>query len=60
MKKCPKCKSKKIMGVEYRMTDEDYDGISEYRCECGYRQGRWSKKELKNGELEKCPFVIRF
>ena len=55
MKKCPKCKNKNIVGVEYCLTAEDYDGVSEWRCECGYRQGRWSGKPLKDGELEKRP-----
>ena len=32
---------------------EHYDGISEYNCKkCGYRQGRWTGNELKDGELE--------
>ena len=54
MEKCPKCKSKNIVGVEYRLTTEDYDGVSHWECvKCGYRQGRWSGKELKDGELEK-------
>lgn len=34
--------------------EASYDGISEYRCQdCGYRVGRWSGKELKEGELER-------
>lgn len=41
------------IGVEYRGTPEDYDGISEWRCEqCGKRVGRWTGKELKEDELE--------
>jgi transposase-like protein len=56
LEKCPKCKSKNIVGYEYQMTSEDYDGISEWRCmKCGYRVGRFSGKELKDGELEKRP-----
>jgi Zn ribbon nucleic-acid-binding protein len=56
LNKCPKCKSKKIVGYEYRLTTEDYDGVSHWECaDCGYRQGRWSGKELKEGELEKRP-----
>ncbi len=35
-------------------TKEDYDGISEIKCDdCGVRIGRWSGKELKDGEIEK-------
>jgi hypothetical protein len=31
----------------------DYDGISEIQCkDCGVRIGRWSNRELKEGELE--------
>lgn len=57
--KCPKCKSKNIVGVEYMMTSEDYDGVSEWQClKCKYRQGRWSGQELKEGELE--PAANRF
>lgn len=59
MSKCKKCKkSKSIIEVEYYYdTPYRYDGISEYLCDkdlggCGYREGRWTKKELKIGELE--------
>ena len=41
-------------GVEYSMTPEDYDGVSEWCCDtCGKRYGRWTGKELKDGELER-------
>lgn len=52
---CPKCNSLNVIGVEYSYDyPEYYDGISEWRCEdCGYREGRWSFKELKDGEYEK-------
>ena len=50
---CPKCKSEDLIGVEYRGTDQDYDGVSEYECrKCGIIFGRWSGKILKAGELE--------
>jgi len=55
MKKC-KCGSDQIM-IEYAWNSPNYyDGISEYRCldpKCGIRVGRWSGKELKEGEEEK-------
>lgn len=55
MTECPKCKSDKIIGVEYGHKDpEHYDGVSEWNClGCGYREGRWSEKELKGDESEK-------
>lgn len=59
MKSCPKCKKRKhIVGVEYGYgSPERYDGISEWVCMkpagCGYRQGRWSGKELKGNDVEK-------
>ena len=54
MIKCPKCKSKNIIAMEYGYpSPECYDGISEYRClDCKYRQGRWSKLGLKDDEIE--------
>ena len=54
MKKCPKCGSNYIVAIEYDYLDkEHYDGISEYKClNCGYRQGRWSGQELKDGYIE--------
>jgi hypothetical protein len=55
MNKCKKCGSDTIM-VEYGYPSKNsYDGISEYRClnkECGLRIGRWSGKELAEGEEE--------
>ena len=55
MNQCPKCDSKNIVMIEYWYTHpERYDGVSEYECkDCGYRQGRWSGKELKGDEYEK-------
>ncbi len=55
MEICPKCKSKNIIGIEYMAgTPQDYDGISEWQCQdCGYRQGRWSGLELKEGFIER-------
>ena len=54
MNKCPKCKSKEIWGCEYAYNcPERYDGISEWQCRaCGYRQGRWTGKEIKEGFIE--------
>lgn len=52
--KCPKCGAEILM-VEYSLLDpEHYDGVSEYRCSkfCGWRIGRWSGIELKEGEGE--------
>ncbi|HBP01215.1 MAG: hypothetical protein UY41_C0022G0014 [Candidatus Moranbacteria bacterium GW2011_GWE1_49_15] len=53
--KCKKCGSGNIVMVEYDlMHPEHYDGISEIRCnDCGARFGRWSGKELGEGEVEK-------
>ena len=52
--KCKKCGSKNIIGLEYGYpSPEAYDGISEIDCEdCGARFGRWTGKELKEGEIE--------
>lgn len=54
MKKCTKCGSKDIIAIEYGYSEpEHYDGISEYRClDCFYREGRWTKTELKENEIE--------
>lgn len=48
------------MGVEYTHDNpERYDGVSEVECrDCGARFGRWSGKELAEGEAEKA--VARF
>lgn len=53
--KCKKCGSENILMVEYSWdSPEHYDGISEIRCnDCGVRIGRWSGKELAEGEVEK-------
>lgn len=43
-----------MIGVQYALTPEDYDGVSEWVCEtCGYRQGRWSGRALAEGEIER-------
>ena len=44
--------------IEYYAPDTPseviYDGISEIQCQdCGTRSGRWSLRELKDGELER-------
>lgn len=53
--KCKKCGSENIIMVEYDgMHPDHYDGISEIDCnDCKARFGRWSSKELVDGEFEK-------
>jgi transcription elongation factor Elf1 len=53
--KCKKCGSRNIIMIEYDYSHpEHYDGISEIQCgDCHARFGRWSGKELKEGESEK-------
>ena len=53
--KCKKCGSENIVMVEYPYdSPEHYDGISEIMCmDCHARFGRWSGKELAEGEIEK-------
>ena len=53
--KCKACGSENIIMIEYSWDNpEYYDGISEIKCnDCGKRFGRWSGKELKEGEVEK-------
>lgn len=53
--KCKKCGSENILMVEYSHdSPEYYDGISEIDCKsCDARFGRWSGKELGEGEFEK-------
>lgn len=44
----------KWCGVEYCLTSQDYDGVSEWVCErCGVRVGRWSGVVLAEGEIER-------
>ena len=53
-KTCPKCAGLKFTGVQYQGTSQDYDGVSEWLCEgCGTRWGRWTRRELIGGELER-------
>lgn len=54
LKKCPKCGSAKIIGVEYSpLSNEHADGSSEWQCkDCSYRQGRWTHQELTEGYIE--------
>ena len=51
---CQKCGSENIVMVEYDlMHPEHYDGVSEINChDCDARFGRWSGKELGEGEVE--------
>jgi len=50
---CPKC-GEEMVGVEYNYPNPNaYDGISEWQCPaCQYRKGRWSGKELAEGQWE--------
>jgi hypothetical protein len=43
-----------VIGIQYDYNSpQHYDGISEWMCPfCGYREGRWTGRELKDGELE--------
>lgn len=52
---CPKCGKKDWIGVEYGYDSPDrYDGVSEWKCQqCEARFGRWTRKELAEGEAEK-------
>jgi len=45
---------KMMIGVEYDYGNPyRYDGVSEWHCQvCGYREGRWTGKELKGKEQE--------
>jgi hypothetical protein len=44
----------RMIGIEYTDGPERYDGTSEFQCpECEIRVGRWTKKVLKEGEVEK-------
>lgn len=54
MDTCKKCASKNVVLVEYPYDhSEHYDGVSEVLCNtCGARFGRWSGKELVDGEVE--------
>lgn len=54
MKTCKKCGSENVVMVEYAHDHpEHYDGVSEIECRaCGARFGRWSGKELQDGEFE--------
>lgn len=39
--------------IEYSYDSKHhYDGISEFQCICGYRQGRWCGQELVGNEVE--------
>lgn len=51
---CPKCNSGNVALIEYAITHPNhYDGISEIQCgDCNKRYGRWSHRELADGESE--------
>jgi C4-type Zn-finger protein len=53
MDKCKNCGSKNIVGIEYSWDSPYYfDGVSEWDCQdCGYRENRFTGKELKEGEV---------
>lgn len=44
----------RVIGVEYGYGHPHrYDGVSEWRCpDCGYREGRWTGRPLREGESE--------
>ena len=47
------CGHPRTLGVQYQGTIYDYDGVSEWHCQtCGKRFGRWSGRELREGEYE--------
>ena len=48
------CKNPEVIGVEYAYdTPEYYDGVSEWLCAvCGIRVGRWTRRTLKENEVE--------
>jgi DNA-directed RNA polymerase subunit RPC12/RpoP len=52
---CKKCGSKNVIWVEYEPGHpERWDGVSEIDCrDCGARFGRFSGRELAEGEAEK-------
>lgn len=53
---CQDCKTEvTVVCVEYdHNSPERYDGTSEYQCgDCGRREGRWTGKQLAEGEVEK-------
>lgn len=58
MDACTKCNNEEIIGIQYGMIADDdtpchYDGVSEFKCmNCGYREGRWSKRPLAPQEHE--------
>ena len=44
----------KWMGVQYALTTQDYDGVSEWECmNCGVRIGRWSGRQLSTLQIER-------
>ena len=58
---CPKCGGHDFTGIQYGrgVGDEPplhpchYDGVSEWRCNgCGTRIGRWSLRQLAEGDHE--------
>lgn len=55
MKECysPPYRWRREIGIEYCLTKEDYDGISEYRCpDCNTRFGRWTGTIIPDGYIE--------
>jgi hypothetical protein len=48
------CGGLRFTGLQYQGTPEDYDGISEWICQtCERRYGRWTRRELLPGEIER-------
>lgn len=52
---CGACgNTKDLMGCQYDYDHPNhYDGVSEWRCSCGARTGRWTGKVLAEGESER-------
>lgn len=51
---CALCGNIDLMGCQYDYGHPNhYDGISEWRCSCGARTGRWTGKILAEGESER-------
>jgi len=48
------CCGQPMWGIQYVFSTEDYDGVSEWKCQtCGKRIGRWSGIELQKEEIER-------
>jgi len=54
MKECLRCGSTSIRKIQYSPDHPGhFEEWSELDCnDCGYREGRWSKRELKGNDYE--------